>query len=50
MNESCLPLRIPWKPKECIFTICVGVETPAGGLASHSNGDILEQKNNHTPY
>jgi hypothetical protein len=38
--------------KSDVNTFCVGVQTPAGAtcLASRSNGDILEQKNNHIPY
>jgi hypothetical protein len=46
MNKSYLPFRIPWKPEECILAICVPVAAPscATCLASHSNGNILEQK------
>jgi hypothetical protein len=52
MNKSYLPFRIPWKLEECIFKICVAVQPPYGiaYLPHHSNGDILKQKNNHTPY
>ena len=51
LNKSYLPFKIPRKPEEWILRIRVSVETPAGTcLASHSKGDILKQKDNHTPY
>jgi hypothetical protein len=46
MNKSYLPFRIPWKPEECIFTICVALQTPSGMayLPCQSNGNILKEK------
>jgi hypothetical protein len=46
INKSYSPFRISWKPQEWILTIRVSVQTAAGAtcLASHSKGDILDQK------
>jgi hypothetical protein len=51
MNKSYLPFRIPWKPEEHILENCVATQTPSGMafLPRFPNGDILKQRNNHTP-